>query len=172
MKNFLVLTWFCLIPFTSSWAQLVTVPFVDLTRYAGTWYQIAANPLPFEGNCRCSRQVLTPIDDKVAVFNSCTDPISGQLRTISGFAYNQDRTTNAIFKVDFGFPTKGDYWIIGLDEDYRWAVVSDPRKISLFILSKTPVLNEELFQQALNEAQKQVSLSRLRKMEQENCNYP
>ena len=55
-----------------SQAELQTVPYVDLSQYAGRWYQIARNPLPFEGDCYCSQQTLTGLPDgRVGVFNSC-----------------------------------------------------------------------------------------------------
>ncbi len=54
-----------------SMADLQTVPSVDLTQYAGRWYQIARNPLVFEGDCYCSQQTLTALNDgRVGVFNS------------------------------------------------------------------------------------------------------
>jgi apolipoprotein D and lipocalin family protein len=42
----------------------------------------------------------------------------------------------------------GDYWIVGLGDDYRWAVVGDPDREYLWILSRTPSLDETLMQQA------------------------
>ena len=43
----------------------------------------------------------------------------------------------------------GDYWIIGLDDSYRWAVVGTPDRGYLWILSRTPVLDEKMYEQAL-----------------------
>lgn len=154
-------------------AQLQTVSYVDLSQYAGTWYQIAHKPLSFEGPCVCSRQVLSGLEDgRVGVYNTCNDPSTGELRSISGFATNNDPQTNAQFTVDFGLPKTGQYWIIGLGDNYEYAVVSDPTYVSLYILSKTPQLPVELYEEALAKAKAQMDVSKLRITEQRNCEYP
>lgn len=154
-------------------AQLRTVPYVDIAQYAGTWYQIARNPLIFEGNCICSRQVLAGAEDgRISVYNSCNEPTTGEIREIRGFASNNDPMTNAQFTVDFGLPHKGQYWIIGLADDYSYAVVSDPSLLSLYILSKTPTLSDELYEEAIMKAAEQVSVQNLVMTPQENCVYP
>jgi len=43
-------------------------------------------------------------------------------------------------KVSFFWPFRSDYWVIGLDADYRWAVVGNPNRKYLWILSRTPQL--------------------------------
>lgn len=155
-------------------AELITVSYVDVPRYLGSWYQIARNPLTFEGDCACSRQVLSPGEEgKINVYNSCNDKtIDGPIREIRGFATSDDPVSNAKLTVDFNLPFKGKYWIIGLDHDYRYAVVSDPSKASLYILSKTPTLHAELYQKALDEAALQVDTDKLVKTQQVGCSYP
>lgn len=154
--------------------ELQTVDYVDVSKYLGTWYQIARNPLFFEGNCACSRQVLsTTSDSKIQVYNSCNDvTVTGPLREISGFATNEDPMSNSKFKVDFGLPKKGDYWIIGLGTNYEYAVVSDPSRRSLYILSKTPTLDPILFNEALAKASSQLDTSKLIMTIQQQCQYP
>jgi len=153
-------------------AQLRTVPYVEVERYLGTWYQIARNPLIFEGNCICSRQVLSLGQGRVDVYNSCNEPTTGALREIRGFATNNDPSSNAQFTVDFGLPQTGQYWIIGLDVDYRFAVVSDPSLRSLYILSKTPALAPELYEEAVALAAEQMDVSKLQLTPQAGCAYP
>ncbi len=152
-----------------------TVSFVDLDQYAGRWYQIARNPLWFEPrDCTCTQQTLTAREDGVIdVFNSCTEGgPDGELRTIRGTATNDDPETNAKFTVDFNQPFKGSYWIIGLDEEYRWAVVTDRREYSLYILSKTPELDEELYNAAVAKAAEQLDTDKLLITSHEGCTYP
>ncbi len=158
---------------TESQAQMRTVEHVDIAQYAGTWYQIAHNPLIFEGNCICSRQVLAGREDgRISVYNSCNEPASGLLREIRGIATNNDPMTNAQFTVDFGLPHTGQYWIIGLADDYSYAVVSDPSEMSLYILSKTPTLSNELYEEAVAKASEQVDISKLQLTQQQGCSYP
>jgi len=155
-------------------AELQTVPFVDVSRYLGDWYQISRNPLAFEGDCYCARQRLSVrADGNVGIYNSCNNgSVSGPIREISGYATNDDPATNARFTVDFYLPNKGQYWIIGLDRDYRYAVVSDPSLRSLYVLSKTPLLSPELYAEAVAEASRQVDTSKLKTTVQVGCTYP
>ncbi|MGE3260340.1 MAG: lipocalin family protein [Bacteriovoracia bacterium] len=158
-------------------AEPRTVPFVDVNRYiAGPWYEISANPMPFEKDCTCSRQVLgLESDGRLNVRNTCNDKTQrGPVREVKGFATNDDTASNAKFTVDFGFPIKGKYWIIALDPAYQWAVVSDPTELSLFVLSKTPTLDPALYDAAIAEASSagQVDTSKLVSMQQTGCSYP
>lgn len=171
MINLILATLF--FPLHSS-AAITTVPYVDLGRYAGTWYQVARKPVPFEAGCVCSRQVLTPnLKGQIDVYNSCRHQvIDGPLREIRGYAVNNNTQTNAEFIVDFGLPKKGDYWIIGLDEEYRYAVVADPGETTLYILSKTPSLDAELYAEAVDKASRQTDASTLQITLQVGCTYP
>lgn len=154
--------------------ELITVPYVEVTKYLGTWYQISRNVLPFEGDCYCSQQKLSLRDDgNVAVYNSCNyASVNGPIREINGVAYNNDKESNSKFTVDFGLPQKGNYWIIGLDKEYRYAVVSDPSRLSLYILSKTPELSADLYNQAVTEVATQIDVSKLQPTVHMGCQYP
>lgn len=159
----------------SSREALKTVPFVDVSKYAGRWYQIARNPLWFEpANCVCAQQTLGALaPGKLSVYNSCNEGgPAGQLREIRGSATNDDAKTNARYTVDFNMPFKGQYWIIGLASDYSWAVVSDPRRLSLYILSKTPTMSEGAYLAAVAEASRQTDTTKLKSTSHVGCKYP
>ncbi len=122
MKQIFLAFFIALSP-TLALAELNTVPYVDLSKYAGTWYQIARNPLIFEKGCVCSKQVLAPEGDgRISVYNSCNNKtVDGPIREIRDYATSADTDTNSKFSVDFNLPFKGSYWISGLDADYRWS---------------------------------------------------
>lgn len=181
MKNKILLSLKCLVLASGlslaslASAELKTVPYVDVSKYLGTWYQIAHIPLFFEGGaCACARQNLSAdASGVVKVYNSCnTDNAAGALREIRGEAYNDDPKTNARFTVDFHLAYKGTYWIIGLDPQYRYAVVSDKDQYSLYILSKTPTLPAALYNEAVSIAAQQLDVSKLEMTDQRNCKYP
>ena len=155
-------------------AAPVPVTYVDPQRYAGDWYQIAHVPMFFEGfeACGCARQRLTLASDHVDVYNSCVTA-SGKQKEIRGEAYIDDPGANARLTVDFHLLYKGSYWIVGLDPDYRFAVVTDKHAYSLYILSRTPELAADLYASALAIANEQGL--RTRKLEitaQRDCRYP
>ncbi|HRK08227.1 MAG TPA: lipocalin family protein [Pseudobdellovibrionaceae bacterium] len=159
---------------SASASTIETLPHVDVARYVGRWFQIARNPLPFEGECACSQQTLTPttIAGTVAVHNSCNDKTPlGPLREIRGTASVID-ATNSKLSVDFGFPRKGEYWIIAVGTNYEYAVVTDSMGNSLYILSKTPQLDPQLEAEARAAAARQVDTSKLLVTDQNQCVYP
>ncbi|MCC6695419.1 MAG: lipocalin family protein [Candidatus Hydrogenedentes bacterium] len=133
-----------------------TVPFVDLERYTGLWYQIAAYPQFFSrGLVAITAQYSLNEDGTVAVFNRGLEgDFDGEESTIEGTARVVDEESNAKLAVRFDFPLgqlfEGEYWIIALDEaDYTYAVVSDSTKRSLFILSRTPSMDQQVLDDIL-----------------------
>lgn len=121
---------------------LATVPAVDLNRYVGKWYEIASYPAWFQKGCTGTTADYTPLPDgRIRVVNRCfKNSLDGPLKESSGSAEVADPITKAKLKVTFFWPFKGDYWIIGLDPDYRWAIVGVPSRRYLWILSRTPTL--------------------------------
>jgi len=124
-----------------------TVQRVDLNRYAGTWYEIARLPVWFENGCvGVTAQYTTRPNGKVTVLNaSYLRSLDGQRKSITGTARVTDPPANTKLKVMFFWPFEGDYWILRLDPDYRWAAVGSPDRDTLWILSRTPTLDDTLY---------------------------
>lgn len=121
-----------------------TVARVDLARYAGTWFEIARFPNWFQDNgrreCRATTATYAPnADGTVGVVNRCLDA-AGAPHGVEGSAYPVAGSGDAKLRVSFFWPFYGDYWVLGLDPDYRWAVVGAPGRDYLWILSRTPQL--------------------------------
>lgn len=127
--------------------ELKTVPFVDVKRYAGKWYEIASFPQTFQKGCHCTTAEYTMTDDGyLIVENRCNrGSINGKQSYIKGKAFVQKNTGNAKLKVQFFFPIRGKYWIIDLADDYSYAVVSHPNRKYLWILSRTPKMYETVY---------------------------
>jgi len=127
-------------------AKLQVVPKVDLGRYAGRWYEIASFPQSFQRGCTDSRADYRLRDDgTVEVLNSCLR--DGRVDTAKGEAWVVDKGTGAKLKVSFFWPFRGDYWVIELGGDYEYAVVSAPSMKYLWILSRTPQMDERRYQE-------------------------
>lgn len=125
-----------------------TVDHVDLSRYVGLWYEISSIPFFFGRGCVCSTANYTANSDgTIRVENSCDK--NGKRDVAVAKAWPADNT-NAKLKVEFFWPFKADYWVVGLDADYRWAVVSNPSREYLWILSRTPHLDEALYDQIVS----------------------
>ena len=125
---------------------------VDIERYLGRWYEIARYPHWFETDCvGVTAEYSLREDGLIRVLNTCIEStLDGPERIIEGSARVVDPTTNAKLKVSFFGPFEGDYWIIDLAEDYSYAVVGAPNRRFLWILSRTPTMDEELFQDILD----------------------
>jgi apolipoprotein D and lipocalin family protein len=137
--------------------SLETVTYVDLNRYVGRWYEIARYHHRFQEGCVGSRATYALRDDgRIGVVNECYDrSFSGKLRSVKGKAWVVDKETNARLKVSFFWPFAGDYWIIDLGRDYEYAVVGHPNRKYLWILSRTPEMDAEVYQAILARLQKQ-----------------
>jgi len=114
---------------------LEVVAHVDQKRYLGKWYEIARYPHSFEENCYAVTADYKLLDDgAVQVINRCREGgLDGKLKEAAGKAYFVDSKTNAKLEVTFFWPFYGDYWIIDLDENYQYAVVSEPDRQPLDI---------------------------------------
>lgn len=116
------------------------VPKVDLQRYAGTWYEIASYPMVFQRQCvgDTTANYALREDGTVTVTNRCRTDSS--FAEVTGKAWAVEGSGKARLKVSFFWPFRSDYWVIGLDPDYRWAVVGNPNRKYLWLLSRTPKL--------------------------------
>jgi apolipoprotein D and lipocalin family protein len=121
---------------------LRTVERVDLARYSGKWFEIATIPMSFQKGCTgvTANYTIRP-DGDVDVVNTCRkETLDGPERQATAKAWSVD-PSNAKLVVRFFWPFTGDYWIIDLDPDYRWAVVGHPSREYLWILSRTPQMD-------------------------------
>lgn len=131
---------------------LTAVPSVDLQRYAGTWYEIASYPNRFQEGCTGTTATYSlNADGTIKVLNQCRkDTLDGPEMVAEGRARTPNPTRPAELEVSFFGPFWGDYWVIQLDPDYRYAVVGQPDRDYLWILSRTPTMPAEQYTQILS----------------------
>ena len=145
---------------------------VELERYAGLWYDIASFPMRFQKGCHCTTAEYTLMPKGyVKVENRCRkDGFDGKKSGIKGKAFVVEGSENTKLKVQFFWPFKGDYWIVRLERDYKWAVVSAPGKDYLWILSRTPEMDETLFDKIIDDLRSDgYDVNRLVKVPQGGC---
>ena len=137
-------------------AEVQTVPKVDLERYVGKWYEIANFPMFFQRKCvgDTTAEYAANADGTIAVKNRCREE-DGTFNEADGTATVVENSGNAKLEVSFFKPFKGDYWVIGLDPEYKWSVVGAPNRKYLWILSRTPTLDAASLEQALAAAKAQ-----------------
>lgn len=134
--------------------------YVHLDQYLGTWYEVARfKDHPFQNDCLSSKAEYS-IDGKfIAVKNSCKT-LSGEIKVAHALAKVKDKETNAKLKVSFvPFFNRfglfaGDYWILDTKED-SYSLVGAPNRKFLWILSRTPVLDEAIMNDLKAKAKEQ-----------------
>lgn len=140
----------------AAWAKapLATVARVDLQRYAGTWYEIARLPFKIQEGCWATTATYTPLPHgDIRVENVCRDQsLTGPERRSVGKAWIPNPQEPGKLKVQFFWPFSGDYWILKLDEDYRYVLVGTPDRRYLWILSRSPRLDPAAYDGLVQEA--------------------
>jgi len=134
---------------------LSVVSAVDFSRYAGKWFEIARLPNRFQKDCAGeTTATYTVLDEtQLKVVNECRNSI-GLIEQAEGSARIADKGgPNTKLKVRFApawlswLPSVwGDYWIMDLGSDYSYAVIGTPDRKYLWILSRTPRMEESVYE--------------------------
>lgn len=151
------------LPSAADPAPLRVVPDLDLSRYAGTWYEVARLPNRFQTKCAgevVARYQPRP-DGRITVVNRCRTT-KGETTEAAGVARRVEGQPTSILEVRFApaflsfLPAVwGDYQVIALGPDYDHAVVGTPDRQFLWILSRTPQMDPALYQRLLEGAKGQ-----------------
>ena len=126
-----------------------TVKDLDQSRYLGSWYEIARFDHRFErGLEECKALYKLREDGKIDVTN--TGVKNGQPKVSQGKAKTTDNP--ALLRVSFFGPFYSDYRVMMLDPDYQYALVGSKSAKYLWILSRTPQLEDSVKEAILAEA--------------------
>lgn len=137
---------------------LPTAPDVDLSRYTGRWHEIARLPMWAQRRCVTSTADYRLLDSgDIGVRNACVTK-TGDVISIDGVATVVDRRQPSKLNVTFDqwaaraaawftASEEGNYWILRIDPEYRWVVVGTPDREYLWILSRTPALDDSIYQE-------------------------
>ncbi|WPB56577.1 lipocalin family protein [Xylophilus sp. GOD-11R] len=137
-----------ILPLATLAAQPVAVPVVphvDWPRYAGKWYELARLPNSFQRKCAANvtAEYRALPDGRLQVVNQCdrsdasADIATGDARRTHGDA-GKLKVRFAPRWLSWLPAVWGDYWVFGLDEDYRTALVGTPDREYLWLLSRSP----------------------------------
>ena len=141
-------------------APPATVGSVDLQRYQGTWYEQARLPMFFQRHCAQSEAHYRLQDDgSVAVRNRClTHDCEWQQADGRAEPQQAGQTDKLWVRFDNWFAqlfpnvARGDYWVLYLDEGYQLALVGNPNREYLWLLSREPRISPAQRQLLLDEA--------------------
>ncbi len=113
-------------------------------RYLGTWYEIARLDHGFErGMSRVTAEYRRRDDGGIEVINRGYLADSKTWKEARGKAYFVGGSDIGHLKVSFFGPFYGSYVVYELDQkDYRYALVSGPDRSYLWLLARSPTLND------------------------------
>jgi apolipoprotein D and lipocalin family protein len=135
---------------------LTPIANIDLQRYQGTWHQIALYPNRFQKSCTSNtRAQYTPQPSgTIQVINQCRNEDGketqavGQARAARATSMSGNQLAPAQLQVRFApawlswLPMVwGNYWVIQLAPDYRYAVVGEPKREFLWVLARETQLS-------------------------------
>lgn len=135
----------------------------DLQRYLGRWYEVARLPTPYEKHCAADTMAsyANAGRGRLSVVNSCRRS-NGRRSSAHGVARVVEGSGNARLKVSFAPPLLRalplawrDYWVLLVDDDYRYALAGTPDRRGLWLLSRTPSLTRADQQRLLDHARAQ-----------------
>jgi apolipoprotein D and lipocalin family protein len=141
--------------------EVTTVQSVDLNKYKGKWFEIARYPNRFQKQCigEVTATYNLKKNDTIEVINECLKK-NGKTDKAKGKAKIVNKETNAKLKVRFApgwlswLPQVwGNYWILDLDKDYQYAVVGDPGRDYLWILSRQSKLDTATYEDILDKVE-------------------
>ena len=131
-----------------------TVSGFDLNRYLGTWYEIARLDHSFErGLSNVTANYSLRDDGGVKVINRGYSAEDGEWNEAEGKAYFVGEEDVGQLKVSFFGPFYGGYNVFELDKDgYQYSMVAGPDTSYLWILSRTPDLDDAILERLLAKA--------------------
>lgn len=146
-----------------------TVKELDLNRYLGIWFEIARFDHRFERGLVGATATYSMRDDgKIRVLNQgYKNTLNGELSVAEGKAKLTGYPGK--LKVSFFWIFYADYFVLELDDEYQWALIGSSSDKYLWILSRTPKLEDNLKNLILHKAAKRgYDTSKLIWVEQKN----
>lgn len=160
---------------------LVVVPNLDLDKYAGRWYEIARFPNSFQDQCAgdVTAEYTPQPDGRIIVTNRCRtgdgkwDDAEGVARRVEGAPPSALEVRFAPAVLSFIPSVWGDYQVMELDESYTYSLVGTPDRKYLWVLARTPSLDEATYRRLLDAAAGQgFDTTKLVRTEHESARTP
>jgi len=141
---------------------------VDLTKYSGKWYVIAAIPTRFDKDWDYTTETYSINNkNKIDIFTTFRKKGEDRERSVKSKGFPNKETFNLAWKVQFVWPFKADYLIEELSPDYSYVVVGHPKKKFLYIMNRSGKMGEMQYNEILDRFKhKGYDLSRLQKIKQ------
>ena len=148
-----------------------TVEKVDLERFMGDWYVIASIPTFIEKNAYNAIESYRLNEDGTiaTTFRFNKGSMDGPLKVYTPRGFVRDKSTNAVWGMQFIWPFKAEYRIIYLSEDYSATVIGRTKRDYVWIMAREPEISDQEYTHILNFLREQgYDLEKLRKVPHKN----
>ena len=124
---------------------------LDIERYLVKWYEISRFDHRFERDLvGVTATYSYRKDGKIKVVNTgYKETLNGKKSEAIGKAKIPDTNMPSKLKVSFFLFFYGDYFVLELDDNYQWAVIGSSSDNYLWILSRTPQMDDFLYHDIL-----------------------
>jgi apolipoprotein D and lipocalin family protein len=128
-----------------------TVEFVDLNRFMGDWYVISSIPTFIEKDAFNAIESYRLEDDGTVAttFRFNKGSPDGPTKEYTPRGFIKDKTSNAVWGMQFIWPFKAEYRIIFLADDYSQTVIGRSKRDYVWIMARKPSIPEEDYEQIL-----------------------
>jgi apolipoprotein D and lipocalin family protein len=144
----------CFTPKELSTESIPAIKNFDLNRYLGVWYEVARLPHSFENGLDRVTATYTLRDDgDIDVLNRGFNTPKGEWKEANGKAWIPDTSAGAFLQVSFFWIFSAEYKVIVLDNvNYSYAMVTSSSKKYLWILSRSPHLEQPVYDELVRKA--------------------
>jgi apolipoprotein D and lipocalin family protein len=154
---------------TATRPPIKTMDKVDLKKFMGRWYVIANIPTFIEKGAVNATETYTLNSDGSidTIFRFRKGSATGKVKTYNPTGYVKDRTSNAVWGMQFVWPIKADYRILYVDPDYQRTIIGRIKRDYVWFMARTPEVTEAEYRSMLNTAKAQgYDISKVKKVPQ------
>lgn len=128
--------------------QIATVPQVDIKRFMGPWYVIAAIPTAIETEAFNAIESYKLDDDGTiaTTFTFNKGSLDGKQKTYNPRGFIVEGSGNARWGMQFIWPIKAEFLIAHLDESYSETIIARNARDYVWIMARTPQLSDAAYQ--------------------------
>ena len=147
-----------------------TVSYVDLPKFMGDWYVIANIPTFIEKNASNAKESYRLDDDGTiaTTFTFNKGAFEGPEKIYTPRAFVRDKSSNAVWGMQFIWPFKAEYRIIFLNEEYSQTVIGRTKRDYVWIMARTPVIPSEDYEKIISFLESQgYDISQVQKVPQD-----
>lgn len=149
---FIIFSWFLTGCASTKMNDIATVKQVDLPRFMGDWYVIAAIPTVIETQAyNAIENYKLNADGTIATtFTYYKGAFDGTLKTYNPRGFVIKNTGNALWGMQFIWPIKAEYRIAYLDQSYQHTIIARNARDYVWIMARTPQISDTQYSEMTN----------------------